>query len=402
MTGANKAAVEYAIAAFQKGEYVLVGKKNHGAPACGVLACPAEFASDAVVNYMATHARGLVCVALVREQCRRLGLTLQSVYRGAPAFTVSIEAAEGVTTGISAADRARTIEVASNPESTNTDVISPGHIFPVETHSSGVLARRGLAEAAVDLTRLAHCKRRAAAFCHVLSAEGEEANEVELEAFASAHGIPLLWLEDLLCYRLSEERVVRQMERGDLPTIFGEFVVSVWENVLDGTHHILLQHGETSPDGEAPLVRVHSQCLTGDVFKSQRCDCGLQLQAALERILEFGHGALLYLRQEGRGIGLLAKLQAYALQERGRDTVQANQELGFEADLREYGVGAQILHEAGYERVRLMTNNPRKIRGLQSFGMTVERVSHEIEPAPNNEKYLRAKKAKLGHLLESI
>lgn len=407
----DNSAAQRAIETFREGGFVLVveprgavGPWVDSQESRGALVCPAATCDDQGVNYLATHGRGLVCVGLTEPQCARLGLSLQGPSQSTMAFTTSVEASTGVTTGISAADRARTIEVCIDPTASPSAVVSPGHVFPVQTHAGGVLGVRGPAEASVDLARLAELEHPAGVFCQVLSESGDEANGPELAALSKALGTPVVTYDQLVRYRMGREWIVRAVESGQVPTANGEFETTVWENMLDGTNHLLLQLGPTGPiDGQAPLVRVHSQCLTGDVFGSQRCDCGAQLEAALAQVSEAGQGAVLYLRQEGRGIGLLAKLQAYALQDRGRDTVEANEELGFEADQREYGIGAQILHQAGYREVRLLTNNPRKISGLESFGVRVaERVPLEIAPVAASLRYLRAKKDKLGHLLDRI
>jgi len=398
-----KAGFESHVAAFKAGRMVLI--IDDQGPGTGVMACAAEVADASVVNDMAMHARGLVCLAMTREQTKRLGLLVQSHAPNAHGYTVSIEAAAGVTTGISAADRARTVEVAIDPTSGPDDVVSPGHLFPVQAHPAGVLARRGAGEAVVDLAQLAGSPSGAGVYCQVLAENGDEANLQELHALAAKLDFPTVEVGQIIRHRTKHERLVRQSQSGNVPTAYGDFDVSVWEDLLDGTEHVLLALGEAAAaeDGPAPLVRVHSQCLTGDVFGSHRCDCGAQLRIALQRIRDAGQGALLYLRQEGRGIGLVAKLKAYALQDRGRDTVEANEELGYKADLREYGVGAQILDEAGYHRIRLLTNNPRKISGLRALGIDVaEGVALETAPLEENLRYLRAKKDKLGHLLESL
>ncbi|MFT7622552.1 MAG: 3,4-dihydroxy 2-butanone 4-phosphate synthase/GTP cyclohydrolase II [Myxococcota bacterium] len=391
-----------AVTAFAAGKMIVV--LDDQGEGHGILACSAPAADADAVNVMATDARGLVCIGITRERARHLGLSAQADASGGPAYTISIEAAEGVTTGISAADRAQTIKVTIDPTAGPADVVSPGHLFPVMAHPGGVLAHRGPAEAVVDIASLAGMAEHAGAYCHVLSENGDEANRDELQALADRLDCPLVRMSDIASHRTSTEDLVREVGGANMPTSYGPFDVSVWENLLDGTQHVLLRLGASTPtDGLAPLVRVHSQCLTGDAFKSHRCDCGQQLDMAMARVVEHGAGAVLYLRQEGRGIGLVAKLRAYELQDRGRDTVQANEELGYAADLREYGIGAQILLHAGYKRLRLMTNNPRKIAGLQAVGIDVqERVAIETEPREENLRYLRAKKAKLGHLLATL
>lgn len=405
MTSINSpyVSVQQAADAFSRGEFVLLIDDANDSG--GLMACAAEACDTSRVNDMCTHARGLVCVGISRKRAVQLGLELQSPYSDAPAYTLSIEATTGVTTGISAADRARTIEVTIDPTSGPEDVVSPGHLFPVAAHPLGVLARRGPAEAVVDLAKIAGTPHEAGAYCHVLSTIGDEANQAEMEALARELDLPLLRMSDLVAVRTTSETLVRRVDSGDVPTAWGTFSLSVWEDRLDQTQHLLMQMGdaEPRPGGPAPLVRVHSQCLTGDVFKSHRCDCGEQLDAAMQAVSRDGQGAVLYLRQEGRGIGLVAKLKAYALQDRGRDTVEANEELGFEADMREYGIGAQILHLAGFSTLRLMTNNPRKISGLEAVGLKVsERVPLDPKAYPENLRYLRAKKQKLGHMLPDL
>ena len=395
--------VDDVVAAFRDGSFVLV--VDDASEAGPIMACRADVADAAAVNVLAIEARGLVCLGLTSDATSRLGLRAHPEATGAVAYTESIEAATGVTTGISAHDRARTIEMAIDGDSGPDDVVSPGHLFPVETHPAGVLAIRGPAEAVVDLARMAEVPSEAGVYCHVLSPDGEEASADHIRALSERLGVRVLALTDLVACRTRRECLVRMIEGGSVPTAYGPFDVSIWEDRLDGTQHVLLRKGDTvRPPGEpAPLVRVHSQCLTGDVFGSLRCDCGAQLDLAFENLEAAGHGAVLYLRQEGRGIGLVAKLMAYGLQDRGRDTVEANTELGYDADLREYGIGAQILQQAGFQRVRLMTNNPRKISGLEAVGLVVEeRVPLETAPVPANLRYLRAKKDKLGHLLSTL
>ena len=399
--------VQNAVAVYGRGQAVLLvddrGDETHGA-----ILVAAVHADAAAVNLMVTHARGLVCLGIPSERASALGLARiprRGGFPGAAEYTVSIEAATGVTTGISASDRARTIEVAIDPQSGPADVVSPGHLFPVCAHPGGVLVVGGAAEAAVDLARLAGCRHEAGAFCQVLAESGELANGEELVACAAALGLPLLSLRDLVRHRMLRECHVREVDSGHLDTEHGRFDVSVWENVLDKSRHVLLRRGaaEPAPGQAAPLVRVHSECLTGDIFGSRRCDCGPQLHLALGAVAEAGQGAVLYLRQEGRGSGLVAKLRAYQLQDQGLDTVQANEELGFGPDLRDYGIGAQILVQAGYRAVRLLTNNPRKVRGLSAFGLHVtERVPLQAPSTPENARYLQTKKLKLGHLLDHV
>ncbi len=398
----DESALDRVIAAFAAGKIVIL-LDDHGT---GVMACAAEHTDAARVNDLALHARGLVCIGIQRERALALGLGYQKADRGAGiAYTVSIEATTGVSTGISAGDRARTIEVTIDPASGPADVVSPGHVFPVTAHQAGVLAARGPAEAVVDLAHLSGCRVDAGTYCQVLSESGDEATHQGLLALSETLGYPAVAVREIAARRTVTESLVRQIESGDMPTQFGDFNVSVWEELIEGRQHVLLSLGDHDvPEGtEAPLVRVHSQCLTGDAFKSHRCDCGAQLEEAMKLVKASGCGAVLYLRQEGRGIGLVAKLKAYELQDRGRDTVEANEELGYAADAREYGIGAQILDRAGYRRLRLLTNNPRKIRGLEAVGITVEeRIPLEIEALDCNRRYLQAKKDKLGHLLEGL
>jgi len=366
--------IEAVITAYCGGKIVLLIDDTK-VEADGAMLCAAPNCTDATVNFMCIHARGIVAVGLTADRCRALGLELQpQTHRGHVQFTTSVEASEGISTGISAADRALTIDVLGQPNSGPGDLVSPGHIFPVLVHAGGVIGRPAAAEAAVDLAKLGGCTTDAGVYCDVLSASGELASQDQLETLAETLSLPILMMSDLQRYRLSRECLVREIESGSVPTRYGQYNVSVWENMVDQSNHVLLTHGEINPDNNqpAPLVRVHSQCLTGDVFMSARCDCGEQLDAAMLAIGEQPSGGILYLRQEGRGIGLVNKLKAYALQERGLDTVQANEELGFKADQRDYSIGAQILHEAGFRRIRLLTNNPHKLQGIQSFGLKVE------------------------------
>jgi 3,4-dihydroxy 2-butanone 4-phosphate synthase/GTP cyclohydrolase II len=402
----REGAVQAALEAYSQGSALVLVFK-HKDKERGAILCAAERADAQMVNLMATHARGLVCVALTADRCSELGLELQarSGRKQIDQFTVSVEAKHGVTTGISVADRVATIAVCVDPGASANDLVCPGHVFPSQVHPSGVLSQPFAAEAAVDLARLSGSRLAAGVYTHVLSSRGDLANLVELNELAKSLNMPLLHVEALVRYRMARERLVRNIQSGTVPTAFGEFEISVWENLLNGNNHVLIQRGRANPPkGEpAPLVRVHSQCLTGDVFQSLRCDCGDQLTVAFDLINEEKDGAVLYLRQEGRGIGLINKLLAYGLQDRGRDTVEANVELGFKADQRDYGIGAQILQQAGYKRVRLLTNNPEKIRGVTEFGLqVVERVALIVPPNEDNLRYLSAKKQKLGHLLDSV
>jgi 3,4-dihydroxy 2-butanone 4-phosphate synthase/GTP cyclohydrolase II len=367
----------------------------------GDLTMAAQFVTPEAVNFMALHGRGLVCLSLTAERAEALHLepmTRSNQSRFGTAFTVSIEAREGVTTGISAADRAHTIQVAIDPRSRANDLVQPGHVFPLIARPGGVLARAGQTEAAVDLARLAGLTP-AGVICEVMNEDGTMARVPDLVTYCKRHGLKMTTVADLIRYRRRTEKLVRQVAVVTLPTRSGEFTAIGYESLLDGEQHLALVKGEVAGQKDV-LVRVHSECLTGDVFHSLRCDCGDQLTAALDLIEREGRGVLLYMAQEGRGIGLLNKLRAYELQEQGRDTVEANVELGFAPDLRDYGIGAQILVDLGLTSIRIMTNNPRKLVGLEGYGLTVtERVPLEVKPTDANLRYLRAKKEKLGHIL---
>jgi 3,4-dihydroxy 2-butanone 4-phosphate synthase/GTP cyclohydrolase II len=370
----------------------------------GDLCMAAEKCTAAHVNFMAKHGRGLICLALTQEQAQRLELApmVPDHHNTAPfqtAFTVSIEAREGVTTGISAADRARTIQVAIDPVSRARDLTRPGHVFPLVAKPGGVLRRTGQTEGSVDLARLAGLDP-SGVICEIMNDDGTMARRADLERFAAEHGLWIVSIADLIAYRMRKERLVSIAAEASLPSQYGDFRAIVFRNEIDHIDHVAMVRGEIR--GDVPtLVRVHSECLTGDAFGSLRCDCGAQLQAALELIQEEGRGVLLYMRQEGRGIGLANKIRAYALQEKeGLDTVEANERLGFPPDARDFGVGAQILFELGVRKIRLLTNNPRKRAGLEGYGLEiVERIPLEMKPTDQNLEYLRAKQAKLGHLL---
>ena len=370
----------------------------------GDLTMAAEKVTPEAINFMATHGRGLICMPMTGERLDELDIPLMvrdntSVHE--TAFCVSIEAKEGVTTGISAADRARTVQVAIGKGTGPSDLVRPGHVFPLRARPGGVLQRAGQTEAGVDLARIAGLYP-AAVICEVMKEDGTMARLPDLLAFAGKHGIAIVSVADLIRYRLRNESLVQRMASTVLPTRFGVFRTVAYENTLDGTNHLVLQLGEAKPDNPV-LVRVHSQCLTGEVFGSMRCDCGPQLEAALARIGEEGAGVLLYLNQEGRGIGLTNKLRAYAAQDKGLDTVDANTHLGFRADQREYGVGAQILHDLGVGRIRLLTNNPRKFVALEAHGLVIEeRVSIEVPANKYSRDYLRTKKKRMGHLLTEV
>jgi len=368
----------------------------------GDLVMAAEWITPEAINFMATHAKGLICLSLTEGQAQRLKLPLMVVDSNAKfksAFTVSIEAAEGVTTGISAYDRAQTVRAAIANNAGPEDVVSPGHVFPLMARNGGVLVRAGHTEAGVDLSRLAGLKP-AAVICEIMNEDGTMARMPQLKAFAAKHKLKVGCIADIISHRLQHDSLVKREVEARLPTEFGEFALYGYSNQVDAAEHVALVMGEPGPDRPC-LVRVHSECLTGDVFTSKRCDCGSQLEAAMRQVSEIGEGVILYLRQEGRGIGLFNKLRAYALQDKGHDTVEANKKLGFRADLRDYGIGAQILRDIGVRKLKLMTNNPKKIIGLDGYGMeVVERVPLQILPHAENIRYLRAKQHRMGHLLD--
>ena len=394
------ATIEEAVAEIREGRMVVVvddpGRENEGD-----LTIAAQFATPEVINFMATHARGLICLCLTEERADELGLRPMTDHNEAPlgtAFTVSVEAREGVTTGISAADRSRTIQVAIHPDSTPRDLVQPGHVFPLRAKPGGVLERIGQTEAAVDLARLAGLAP-AGVVCEIMNDDGTMARVGDLVPYCERHGLKMITVADLVEYRRRHEKLVERGAAVRLPTDFGEFQAVAFREKLTGKTHVALVKGDV--DGaENVLVRVHSECLTGDVFHSLRCDCGEQLEHALAQIETEGSGVLLYMAQEGRGIGLLNKLRAYELQEQGLDTVEANVELGFPADARDYGIGNQILADLGLTTIRILTNNPKKLTGIDGFGLTVvEQVPIEVVPREENRAYLATKRAKLGHRL---
>jgi len=368
----------------------------------GDLTMAAEKVTPEAINFMARYGRGLICLSLTDERLNELRLPMmvsENTSRFQTAFTVSIDAHKGVTTGISAADRATTILTAIDDQFQPDDLVSPGHIFPLRARKGGVLVRTGQTEGSVDLARLAGLKA-AAVICEIMNDDGTMARMPDLQIVAEKHNLKIVTIADLIKYRLSKESLVRRIATAKLPTKYGGlFTAIAYENDIDLFHHIALLKGEIGPDDKV-LVRVHSQCLTGDVFGSKRCDCEEQLHNAMARVEKEGKGVIVYMRQEGRGIGLVNKLKAYCLQDIGKDTVEANEALGFKADMRDYGIGAQILVDLGLHKIRLLTNNPRKIKGLEGYGIeVVERVPIETKPSQENIEYLRAKVKKMGHLL---
>jgi 3,4-dihydroxy 2-butanone 4-phosphate synthase / GTP cyclohydrolase II len=394
------ASIEEAIEEIRAGRFVVVAddadRENEGD-----LTIAAQFVTPDTVNFMATHGRGLICLCLTPERCDELGLrqmTDQNEAQFGTAFTVSIEARDGVSTGISAADRAHTIQVAVDPTSSPQDLVHPGHVFPLRARAGGVLKRSGQTEAAVDLARLAGLTP-AGVVCEIMKDDGTMARVPDLVEFCERHGLKLVTVADLIEYRRRTEKLVERVVSVRLPTDYGDFQAVAYREMLTGKQHVALVKGEVEGKDDV-LVRVHSECLTGDVFHSRRCDCGEQLERALARIEQEGMGVLLYLAQEGRGIGLLNKLRAYELQEQGLDTVEANLELGFKADAREYGIGSQILADLGLTTIRVLTNNPKKISGISGFGLeVVSQEPIEVEPNDENRSYLETKREKLGHTL---
>jgi 3,4-dihydroxy 2-butanone 4-phosphate synthase / GTP cyclohydrolase II len=394
------ATIEEAIEDIRQGKFVVVvdaaDRENEGD-----LTIAAQFAAPEAINFMTKEGRGLICLCLTEARCDELSLRQMTDRNETPygtAFTVSVEAREGVTTGISAPDRSRTIQVAIDPSSGPDDLVQPGHVFPLRARDGGVLVRAGQTEAAVDLARLAGLIP-AGVVCEIMAEDGTMARVPDLIPYCARHGIKLVTVADLIEYRRRHEQLVERMTTVRLPTAYGDFAAVAFREKLTGKHHVALVHGEVEGEDDV-LVRVHSECLTGDVFHSFRCDCGEQLDQALRRIASEERGVLLYMAQEGRGIGLLNKLRAYELQENGLDTVEANVELGFAPDMRDYGIGNQILAELGLTTVRLLTNNPKKIIGIEGFGITVvDQLPIETDPKPENARYLAAKRDKLGHKL---
>ncbi len=394
------ATVEDAIEDIRQGKMVVVvdaaDRENEGD-----LTIAAQFATPEAINFMAKEGRGLICLCLTGERCDELGLRMMTEHNETPygtAFTVSIEAREGISTGISAHDRARTVQVAIDPSKGPQDIVQPGHVFPLRAKAGGVLQRAGQTEAAIDLARLAGLNT-AGVICEVMKDDGTMARVPDLVDFCAKHGLRLVTIADLIEYRRRHEKLIERQVTVRMPTVYGEFAATLFRETLTGKQHVALVKGELD-DAQDVLVRVHSECLTGDVFHSLRCDCGDQLDAALQLIAAEPRGVLLYMAQEGRGIGLLNKLKAYELQESGLDTVDANLALGFAADEREWGIGNQILAELGLTTIRLLTNNPKKVSGLEAYGLKVtEQVPIEVPPNDENRRYLAAKRDKLGHRL---
>ncbi|MGE3844799.1 MAG: bifunctional 3,4-dihydroxy-2-butanone-4-phosphate synthase/GTP cyclohydrolase II [Vicinamibacterales bacterium] len=397
------ASVEAAIAAIQRGELVIIvddeDRENEGD-----LTIASDRVTPEAINFMATHGRGLICLAMTGQRLDELDVPLmvnQNSSQFETAFCVSIEAKGKTSTGISVSDRATTVRVAIDPSTRPADLARPGHMFPLRARDGGVLVRAGQTEASVDLARIAGLYP-AAVICEVMNPDGSMARVPDLAKFARKHGLVMITIADLIRFRMRTEGLIRQVAAARLPTDFGDFAVYAFESVIDRETHVALVRGDLG-DGQGVMVRVHSRCLTGDVFHSARCDCGPQLHTAMQRIAEEGRGVLLYLNQEGRGIGLANKIRAYELQDQGYDTVEANERLGFKPDQRDYGIGAQILRHLGVHSMRLLTNNPRKFVGLEGYGLSVrETLALEIPASEHTRRYLKAKKEKLGHKLKGI
>jgi 3,4-dihydroxy 2-butanone 4-phosphate synthase / GTP cyclohydrolase II len=392
--------VEAVVTDLQKGKMVIVvddaDRENEGD-----LVMAAQYVTPEAVNFMAKHGRGLICVPTTSERLQQLGIERmvrqnREVFK--TDFQVSVDAARGISTGISAPDRAETIRIMADPTALPEDLIAPGHVFPLRARPGGVLQRAGHTEAAVDLVKLAGC-RQIGVICEIMSDDGSMARLPELIKFARKHRLKICTIADLIQFRRTREKLIERMEVVQMPTEYGNFDLYLYRSKLDGQHHLALVCGEVAGKANV-LVRVHSECLTGDVFGSHRCDCGPQLHDAMRQVAQAGRGVIVYMRQEGRGIGLAPKIKAYKLQEQGYDTVEANQKLGFGMDLREYGLGAQIMADLGLKTIRLLTNNPRKVVGLEGYGLEiVEQLPIRVKPNPHNSRYLRTKREKLGHLL---